>query len=100
MNTCPSCGLPTEEYVGPPLTAIKFRIFQFISSRPGVSAEELADLVYSGYPKGGPESGRKTIHAHINQINRTLASIGSRVRIRGSKYHGYRVLRSKGETYD
>lgn len=95
MESCPACGLPVDErYVAdPPLSGIKLRIYNLVRARPGITSDELADMVYAGYLNVGPDSGRKVIHVHINQINRCLRSIGSQVRIRGSRYYGYRVIR-------
>jgi hypothetical protein len=95
MNTrvniirCPGCGrpLPHDNLGLPP---IKRRIHDIVGRHPGISAEHLCELVWADDPGGGPESGRKAIHVHVNQLNHRLAPFG--IAVRGSLSAGYRLV--------
>jgi hypothetical protein len=92
ITCCPGCGRPLpRDNLG--LPHIKRRIYELVSRHPGISAEHLCELVWADDPSGGPESGRKAIHVHVNQLNRRLAVFG--IAVRGSLTAGYqlRVLR-------
>jgi hypothetical protein len=95
MNThmniicCPGCGRPVPRG-DLDLPHVKRRIFDLVNQRPGISAERLCELVWADDPSGGPESGRKAIHVHVNQLNRRLASFG--IAVRGSLTAGYRLV--------
>jgi hypothetical protein len=86
IECCPTCGQPklTGDLLLPP---IKQRIYDIVSQRPGISAERLRELVWTG-PDGGPEN-RKCLHVHISQLNGRLAPFG--ITIRGSTSRGYEV---------
>jgi hypothetical protein len=89
IECCPTCGQPklTGDLL---LPHIKQRIYELVSQHPGISAEHLCELVWADDPSGGPESGRKTIHVHVNQLNRRLAPFG--IAVRGSLTAGYRLV--------
>jgi hypothetical protein len=70
------------------LPPVKERIFTLVSRNPGIAAERLRELVWTG-PDGGPENP-KVLHVHVSQLNRLLAPHG--IKISGSVSHGYRVL--------
>jgi hypothetical protein len=77
IECCPTCGQPklTGDLLLPP---VKRRILEIVRCRPGISAEELRSLIWSG-PDGGPED-RKCLHVHVHQLNRLLAPLGFVVR--------------------
>jgi hypothetical protein len=84
---CPCCGQPVAP-TGLVLPRVKARIFDLIRRRPGISADALAALVWAEDANGGCD--RKTIHAHIWQLNHQwLVKYG--LQIRGSCSGGYRV---------
>jgi hypothetical protein len=70
---------------------VKARIWDVVQRRPGISAEELVDAVYGADPNGGPDSGRKAIHVHVNHMNRRLMREG--MSIKGHVTYGYKILR-------
>jgi hypothetical protein len=70
---------------------VKARIWDVLQRRPGISAADLVDAVYAGDPSGGPDTGRKTIHVHVNHMNRRLMREG--MAIKGHVTDGYRILR-------
>lgn len=84
----------------PPLTGIKSRIFNLIRLRPGIGSNDLVNWVYSDDVNGGPDTGQKVIHVHINQINRRLRYWNADVRIRGNKWKGYRIIRERSDSHD
>lgn len=85
--TCPRCGQPIVPD-GLVLPRVKRHIFEAIRRRPGIDAETLRGLVWTG-ADGGPEN-RATLHAHINQLNRKwLAPHG--LMIKGHCTDGYHV---------
>ena len=81
---CNSCGqiLP-EMRLGVRLTAFKARLFDLVQRGgiDGISAEDLFSLLY---PEGG--DSRRTLKAHIWQINELIADEGYRIEGRGSFY--------------
>jgi hypothetical protein len=89
ITCCPGCGRPVPRG-DLDLPHVKRRIFDLVNQRPGISAERLCELVWADDPSGGPESGRKAIHVHVNQLNRRLASFG--IAVRGSLTAGYRLV--------
>jgi hypothetical protein len=74
------------------LPRVKRRIFAAIDRRPGISADELMNVVYADDPNGGPDS-RKCVHVHIHQFNKRLAREG--MTIKGHTTDGYKILRFK-----
>jgi hypothetical protein len=89
IECCPTCGQPklTGDLLLPP---VKRRIVEIVRRRPGISAEELRTLVWSG-PDGGPENP-KCLHVHVFQLNKMLAPLGLVVRGSGSGGYQMRVL--------
>ena len=71
--------------------SIKESIFKLVSAGTGMSAEDIAERIYA-YAVNVPKGGYKVIHVHINQINKKLKREGSPVRVRGDKWHGYRIV--------
>ena len=63
----------------PPLPPIKQRIFDAVTRRSGISAEELRCIVWAD---------RKCLHVHVSQLNHLLAPHGIMVRSQGG---GYRI---------
>lgn len=55
--------------------------------------------MYADDDDGGPSDGRKTIHVHINQINKFMKQSGVPMRIHGSKWKGYRIVRYDQRTH-
>lgn len=92
MLKCPSCGQPIILRSAGVLSVLKQRIFNFVKDFPGISAEDLADRVYADDENGGPSTGRKTIHVHINHINKRLEELGSDLRINGNRWGGYYII--------
>ena len=88
MGSCPECGLP----VGRRGASIKALIFKMVSAGNGLSAEAIAARIYAYDERNAPRDGYKVIHVHINQLNKQLAAEGSPVRVRGDKWHGYRIV--------
>ena len=88
ITCCPGCGrpMPRDDIALPP---VKRRIYDIVSRHPGISADQLCELVWADDPGGGPESGRKVIHVHVNQLNHRLAPFG--VVVRGSLAAGYQL---------
>lgn len=87
---CPACGQPRPPE-GIALPKIKQRILDAVKRCPGISAEELRDVVWADDPSGGPED-RKVLHVHVNQLNHLLAPHGIAVRSQGGGYQ----IRSTG----
>jgi len=58
---------------------MKQRILEAVQRRPGISAEQLREIVWGHDPAGGPENP-KVLHVHIWQLNRLLAPLGIVVR--------------------
>ena len=84
---CSCCGqLIVPEVVLPP---VKQRIFETVSRRPGIDAENLRALVWADDPGGGPED-RKVLHVHVHQLNQRLTPLG--IAVRGHPSNGYRVV--------
>jgi hypothetical protein len=84
-RVCPSCGQP----IIPPglgLTPTQRRILGAVQQRPGISSEELRNLVWAHDVNGGPED-RKVIHVHVCHLNTRLAAFGVRVRGGSNGYH-------------
>lgn len=87
---CSKCGqpLPPEGMRGGVfLTPQRRRIFDAVQKHPGLSARELAPLIYPDKP---PLVAAKTIASTINQINSQLASTDVRI-----SRAGYRVENGK-----
>jgi hypothetical protein len=82
-DICPTCRQPIVPPV-PDLTPIKRCILDTVKRRPGISAEELRGIVWSG-PDGGPEC-RHTIFVHIAQLNNALRPHGICLRSEGGGY--------------
>src|SRR5215207_7416317 len=76
--TCPRCGQPIVPE-GLSLPPIKRRILDAVQRCPGISAEQLRDVVWATDRNGGPED-RKVLHVHVHQLNRRLAPYGVMVR--------------------
>jgi hypothetical protein len=89
---CPACGqpiLPARLSLPP----IKQRILAIVQRRPGITAAQLREVVWADAIDGGPENF-KTIHVHINQLNKLTAPLGFIVRARrGCAHEGYRIRR-------
>jgi hypothetical protein len=85
-NICSTCGQPIPP-TGLRLPKIKARIYELVKRRPGITAQELRDLVWAHDIDGGPEC-RHTIFVHVAQLNDLLRSHGIRVRSEGG---GYRI---------
>jgi len=83
---CPCCGQPIVP-AGLALPPTKQRILDTVRRRPGVTAEELREIVWADDPAGGPED-RKVLYVHVHQLNRLIAPLG--VAVRGGT-GGYRV---------
>jgi DNA-binding response OmpR family regulator len=75
------------------LPRTKRAILNIVQRRPGISAEELRNLVWADDPAGGPED-RKTIHVHVSQLNKRLAVFG--IAVRGGT-GGYRIVPAASE---
>jgi len=88
--TCPHCGAPIvpAELLLPP---IKKCILDAVRRRPRITAEQLRGIVWAHDPAGGPENF-KTVHVHINQLNKRLAPLG--VAVRGGS-NGYRLISTR-----
>jgi hypothetical protein len=86
IECCPTCGQPklTGDLLLPP---VKKRLLEIVRRRPGITAEELRSLIWTG-PDGGPENS-KCLHVHVHQLNRLLAPLG--LVIRGSVSGGYQM---------
>ena len=82
----PIRGLPGGVHLSP----LKRRIWEAVSSWPGMTAQEIMDSVYGNDVSGGPEDDNN-IRINICQMNKQLRGHG--VEIRGSKTEGYRILR-------
>jgi hypothetical protein len=69
--------------LGVRLTAFKARLFDLVQRGgiDGISADDLFSLLY---PEGG--DSRRTLKAHIWQINELIADEGYRIEGRGSFY--------------
>lgn len=92
---CPTCGRPMPELrSGVELPRVKARILSMVMRHPGINADDLADWLYGNDINGGPDGGRKTVHVHINQINRLLKLAGESIRLRGGKYTGYQLVQA------
>jgi hypothetical protein len=82
---CSRCGQPFIPAMT--LPPVKQKILDAVRRQPGIDAENLWIRVWDG-PDGGPEN-LKLVHVHINQLNRRLAPFG--LRVRGSRFYGYRL---------
>jgi hypothetical protein len=95
---CPRCGQPILPE-GLSLPPIKRRILDAVQRHPGISAEDLREIVWRADPNGGPED-RKALHVHVFQLNQRLAPYGVMVRAPKGAGAGYRVrlldARSRG----
>lgn len=67
---------------------IKRRIWDAVTSWPGMTATELMDWCYGHDPNGGPDS-QNIISVHVNQMNKSLKTIG--LKIKGDRFTGYIV---------
>ena len=86
---CPSCGRVIASALDDlALPRLKKRLLDIVSSRPGIDAETLRELLWADDPNGGPED-RKVLHVHISQLNNLLRPRGFQVR--GHVSYGYRV---------
>ena len=61
-----------------------------MQSHPGISAEELREIVCADDLDGGPEN-LKTIHVHVYQLNKLLIPLGIVVRAPFGAGAGYRI---------
>jgi hypothetical protein len=86
---CPRCGQPILPE-GLSLPPIKRRILDAVQRHPGISGEDLREVVWRADPNGGPED-RKVLHVHVFQLNHRLAAYGVMVRARKGAGAGYRV---------
>src|SRR5262245_61285362 len=79
---CETCVQPVPPSAStlrlPPLKA---KLYTAVSRRPGITADELADQIWSEDPDGGPTGARQTVHVHVLQTNKLLTAAGSSVRI-------------------
>jgi biotin operon repressor len=82
---CPHCHQPLADTVyGVRLPSMKVRIFRYIESHPGQSAEEIGS--YLG-------KGKVNIWSHIYQINDYFMDTG--IKITGGRFVGYHVKKGK-----
>jgi hypothetical protein len=85
---CPKCGQPIPEKDlrgGVFLSPQRRRIFDTIRKNPGMTAMELAELLYPDKP---PAVAAKTVAQTVHHINDQLASTETDLRI---KRRGYRI---------
>lgn len=96
---CPHCGAPMPDV---PLEAMlsactpgQRRILDLVARRPGLSGNEVADVVYQDDPDGGPLYARGTIAVQVKNLNKRILPLGWRVEGRAG-FHGYRLERLPG----
>lgn len=88
---CESCGQPILlQSELPPLPPVKQRILDAVRRRPGISAQQLRDVVWAGDLDGGPLTDTKCLHVHVAQLNALLRPLGICVRSQGG---GYQIIR-------
>jgi len=91
---CDACGQPVlMRSELPPLSPIKQRILETVKRRPGITAQQLRDWVWVDDPNGGPLTGTKNLHVHIDQLNALLRPLDLCVRNKGG---GYQIIRNVG----
>jgi hypothetical protein len=96
IETCSCCGQPVVPVEELHLSPIQRRIFDAVRRRPGISAENLRDVVWADDPNGGPEC-RHCIYVHVFQLNQRLAPLSILVRAPKGAGAGYRVIRREKE---
>jgi hypothetical protein len=75
---------PVAEYLDT-FSPIKRQILITVHLSPGINRETLSKIA-------GNTKGDQNLYTHVAQINRRLEDIGAAVRIRGSRYGGYRLV--------
>src|SRR5579862_3705214 len=87
MTPCPHCGHPMHEIrCGAQLTPLKARIFDLVkrAGPDGIENKALYDMAFANeLPK---QRTRKTIKAHVWQINALIGVAGFRIRGWGGVY--------------
>jgi hypothetical protein len=84
-DICPAC----QQVIAPSglrLPPIKAKIYDAVRRRPGITAQELRDWVWSDDIDGGPLTAAKCLHVHVSQLNDLLRARGITVRSEGGGY--------------
>ena len=94
---CPCCGQPVRSDMMADLcasvTPTMARILRAIARRPGITAAELADVVYGDRPDGGPDDATNVITSVICQQRQRVVAAGWRILSQGGSRSGYRLER-------
>lgn len=73
---CPACGqtLPVVRPYGLQIGTRKQRILEIVQKAGphGIKTTALFERVYGQDQEGGPLGGNKTLHVHVNQLNKLL----------------------------
>lgn len=95
-HTCPCCGqiiVPELELLA--LSPQKRRIYEIVKARMpyGIMAKALFAALHDADPNGGPETGPRTIHVLVCQLNKKLRPHGLRVASeQGRREAPYRIM--------
>lgn len=96
-RTCPCCGQAVEtdplEAARAALSPMQRKVLEAVIRCPGISAVEIADLVYADHPDGGPLTAEIAVRTFAFYANRRLKAFGFRMRAKGSGTNGYRLER-------
>jgi hypothetical protein len=94
---CPACGqfMPLSDDVGVHLTPQQRQIYNVVrrAGRNGLSAADVADLIYAERTDGGPLCAERVIWVQVMLMNKKLRAVGRVIRApKGRSSIGY-VLR-------
>jgi hypothetical protein len=80
---CPCCGqpatVPAWQAALERLTPTQCRVARVVAVRRGLSARELAAIVYEHDPDGGPETAERVIAQMVSRANKRIADFGFRI---------------------
>jgi hypothetical protein len=92
---CPCCGQARPEALDAAVLDLSPRmaaIVRTVARKPGISAQDLASVIYADDPDGGPLTAEKTVATIICNNRGVLARHGLRLFAGRGSRSGYRLV--------